>query len=178
MFVGRRPDTSVPGVVVIQSGGGGPVSASRCRDLGSADSVLDVRRGRPVASQPGVYDGPCQPARYMITLWSVRRRRMGFEWVCPDAGWRCGVGDYEEQAWPPEGLSVGRPGRRCIAQASARHGIDGRASHRGKRRRGPRGSPGSGVWPISDALTEKLRETLAPVLVEVHPRPGPLPRRA
>ena len=29
-----------------------------------------------------------------------------------------------------------------------------------------------GVWPMSDALTDRLRETTAPIALEVYPQPG------
>ncbi len=105
MFVGRRPDTSVPGVVVIQSGEEGRfpprVAASQFCGLGMtfvADLQLHLSR---------VYRRPVPACPLHDHSLVCETTADGVEWVCPDAEWRCAVGDYEEQAWPPEGLSDG-----------------------------------------------------------------------
>ena len=172
MFVGRRPDPAQPDVVVIQSGGDGRFRVTP-PDLGS-DSVrtfvmavqshLTQVYGRPV---------PACPLHDHALVFETQAD--GFAWRCPDATWRCAVGEYEEQAWPPKGLSDGGLAA-AISRRLSRHGIGG------IRRIGVSDEDDCqvakiGVGQTSNALTETLRETLAPVPVEVYPRPGPLPRR-
>jgi hypothetical protein len=174
MFVGRRSDANVRGVVVIQSGEDGRYRFA-LPDLGSADSVLmfvaDLQAHLTQVCRRAV---PACPLHDHALVCDTTKDR--FEWVCPNAAWRCAVGDYEEQAWPPKGLSVGGLAA-AVSRRLQRHGIGG-VRRIGVSDEGGRLVARIGVWPMSDPLTADLRHTLAPVLVEVHPKPGPLPRRA
>lgn len=174
MFVGRRPDATEPGVVVIQFGEEGRYRLA-LPDLGSVDSVgtfvADVQShltqvyGRSVPACP-LHDHSLV----------CENQADGFAWGCPDAEWRCAVGDYEEQAWPPDGLSAGGLAVAASRRLS-RHGIEG-VRRIGVSDEGGHQVAKIGVWPMSGALTEDLRKALAPVPVEVHPNPGPLPQRS
>jgi hypothetical protein len=110
MFVARRPDPEHPDLIVIQTGEDGrhalPVPNPRKRRsvemfIVAAQAHLHEVYGQPVPLCPE-HDHALVP----------RVERGGVEWVCPDGGWSCPLGAYEETTWPPP-LDSG-----CLAQPS------------------------------------------------------------
>jgi hypothetical protein len=96
MFVGRRTEDEDAHSVVIQTGEDGrhrvPVDLDSLETfMAAAQAHLTEVYGRPVP--------PCPLHGHALV---GRVRDGGAEWVCPDGGWSCAVGDYEERAWPPE----------------------------------------------------------------------------
>jgi hypothetical protein len=88
----------------------------------------------------------------------------GFDWVCPEARWRCGLGDYAEQAWPH--FRVGQlapiPSRRL-----ERHGITGVVRSFGVAE-GERGLVATFcVADLTSEVVAALTDAAAPLGVEV-----------
>jgi hypothetical protein len=168
MFVGRRVGASAPGKVLIQSGEEGRYELT-LPDIASLDSVEEfVSRlqahvstvyGKPVPTCP-VHDHPlvCRAVGGAVS------------WMCPDGDWRSPIGEYDEHNWPPADLDAeGVPD--AVIRRIARRDIDEvRELHPERREDG--WVVHVGVWPMSDSLTDRLREAAAPIAVEVHPQPG------
>ncbi|MGB0095603.1 MAG: hypothetical protein WBP81_24075 [Solirubrobacteraceae bacterium] len=172
MFTARRPDPGRPEVIVIQTGEDGrhvlPIpNLEQPRTLetfiAAAQAHLFDVYGQPVPLCP----------RHDHAL-VARVELGGIDWVCPDGAWRCAVGDYEENTWPPP-LAAGDLAAALSARLT-RRGV------RGVRRIGCMQQDGEwvvqvGIWPMSPAIIDAVTEAAAPMAVKIEPRPGTLPRR-
>jgi hypothetical protein len=87
-------------------------------------------------------------------------------WECPDGGWRCAVGDYEERTWPQrdvESLSS------ILSRRLQRRGTFPAVTTIGVRRSdGEQLIADFGVAEITDGLLEVLAEVAAPLPVTTH----------
>jgi hypothetical protein len=132
MFVGRRDDESAPDVVVIQTGEDGrhclraPTGSPEelMRFMASAQALVSADLGQSVPKCPE-HDHVLRPV--------LAEAEVG--WECPDGGWRCRLGDYDERSWPANleagGMAAAlcaRLGRRGI-QGWAQIGVE---SHNGE----------------------------------------------
>jgi hypothetical protein len=94
------------------------------------------------------------------------------QWVCPDGGWRCQLGSYDELTWPP-GIDE-RAG--VVAEALVKR-FD-RRGIRGWQRAGAELRDGAWVarvrvWPVDAQILEAIRSAAAPLTVEIEPGAPP-----
>lgn len=172
MFVGRRPQQDGRLTVVIQSGEDARYRIARPdptspedieRFMTEAQAHLTEVYGRAVPRCPdhdhalaaGATDG-------------------GPAWVCPEDGWRCPLGAYEELTWPPE-LSAGSMAAALGARLS-RRGVTGVIQIGFERRKGDWVAT-VGVLPMEPDLIDAIKDAAAPVAVDIWQHKGPLPRR-
>lgn len=127
-------------------------------ELGGAERTTRILGGRAEAEHPHTHSLEC------------RAFGDGPVWVCPDGEWRSPIGQYDELDWPPADLDAVTVPDRVFDRLSRRDVREVREAS-GERRSG-RWIVCIGVWPMSDALTARLREIAAPVEVEVYPQPG------
>jgi hypothetical protein len=164
MFTARRPDPQRPDQIVIQTGEEGrhalPIpSLVEPRTLeafiAAAQAHLYEVYGQPV---------PCCP---LHDHWlRARVERCAIEWVCPDGGWSCPLGDYEERTWPPD-LASGYLAAALSARLTRRQVT-------GVRRIGCDHRDGQsvfrvGIWPMSASTIDAVTRAAAPIPVECKP---------
>ena len=95
-----------------------------------------------------------------------RVERGGVEWVCPDGGWRCALGAYEEATWPPP-LDSGYLAAALSARLR-RRGVTGVRRIGGVERDG-RWVAQVGVWPMDPSIIDAVTRAAAPVPVVIEP---------
>jgi hypothetical protein len=168
MFVGRHATTDEWDAVVIQTGEEGrhqlPLhSGSLEAFMAAAQAHLSDVYGREV---PGC------PLHDHALVGRVRDAEA--EWVCPEGGWRCRLGEYEECTWPPDvdagslaAVLCGRLQRRRIAGWRSLACV----------RRGGQWIAEMEIWPMDPAVIDAVTRAAAPLPVEFRPQPGPLPLR-
>jgi hypothetical protein len=173
MFTARRPDPERPEVIVIQTGEEGR------RDL----PIPNLEQPRTLetfiaAAQAHLFDVYGQPVplcpRHDHAL-VARVELGGIEWVCPDGDWRCPLGDYEENTWPPS-LAAGDLAAALSARLT-RLGVTTGVRRIGCVERDGQWVAQVGIWPMSPAIIDAVTQAAAPMAVQIEPRPGPLPRR-
>ena len=87
-------------------------------------------------------------------------------WVCPQGAWRCPLGDYEEQTWPPA-LDAGDMAATFAARLG-RRGITGWRELGFSSREGRVGRE-VGLWPMDEDVMERISLAAAPIRAEFHP---------
>jgi hypothetical protein len=96
-------------------------------------------------------------------------------WVCPDGGWRCQLGDYDDLNWPP--TPDERPGDvvKALVKRFARRDIAGWQSASPSREMAPWAVRIS-VWPMDESVIEQMRCAADPIVLDVE-RGSPPPAR-
>lgn len=171
MFVGRRSEEDDWLTVVIQTGEDGryriaPPDPASPEDIErfmveAQTHLIDVY-GRPVPRCPrhdhvlGASAAEGEPA-----------------WVCPEDGWRCPVGAFEELTWPQQ-LSAGSMAAALGARLS-RRGVTGVIQIGFERRKGDWVAT-VGVLRMEREVSKAIKEAAAPIAVELWEHTGPLPQ--
>jgi hypothetical protein len=161
-YVGRRHVDGDGETFVIQDGEEGRLRLGR-PDLGSPGSVVAMAAAAQsyLGRERGEPTPRCPLHDHALGLAAVDG---GFEWVCPDAGWRCRLGDYAEQAWPH--FSVGQLAP-ILGRRLERRGIKGVRSFGVAE-----GENGLAVTfsaaDVTSELVAALTDAAAPRGVEVH----------
>jgi hypothetical protein len=173
MYVARRREDGDGETMVIQTGEEGrhrlrlpdmSSSTSIERFIAEAQTHLERVFGRPL---PG-----CLAHEH--ALCGVMERGQVW-WVCPDGGWRCQLGDYDDLNWPP--APDERPGDVVAALVNrfARRGIAGWQSVSPSRETAPWAVRIS-VWPMDGSVIEQMRRAADPIVLDVE-RGSPPPTR-
>lgn len=165
MFTARRPDPERPGVIVIQTGEEGrhDLPIPRVEQPRTLETFIAAAQ----AHLHRVYDQPVPRCPLHDHALIARVEPSGIEWVCPDGAWRCPLGAYEENTWPPP-LDAGY----LAAALSAR--LTRRAATTGVRRIGCVERHGQwiaqvGIWPMSPSIMTAVSQAAAPLQVEFEP---------
>lgn len=169
MFIGRRPQEDTPGTIVIQAGEDGRYPLA-LPDLGT-DSGVEAFVAEVQVVVGEVYGQPVPRCPEHDHALVARVRGEELSWACPEGGWRCSAGDYEELMWPPGAAAGGVP--ETISRRLARRGIDGLRTIGAELVEG-RWVARIEAWPVTEALSEELGAALAPMGFVVTPRaPAP-----
>jgi hypothetical protein len=170
MYVARRKEDGDQETMVIQTGEEGrhrlrlpdmSSSSSIERFIAEAQTHLERVFGRPL---PG-----CLAHEHALCgvveggqVW----------WVCPDGGWRCQLGDYDDLNWPP--APDQRPGDVVAALVNrfARRGIAGWQSASPSRETAPWAVRIS-VWPMDETVIEQMRRAADPIALNLEPGSPP-----
>ena len=162
MYVGRRSSDEDAETFVIQAGEEGRRRLS-WPDL-DADQSMEAVVAQAQAYSPGYSARRCRSARYTNTP-SWGGFAVGRSWLCPEGGWSCRLGDYEELTWPQLDVASLAP---ILSQRLQRWGINGVSV--GVRRTEQGLIADFGVREVSSELTQALRDAAAPLPVSVHKR--------
>lgn len=168
MFVGRRIGAGDSGEIVIQSGEEGRYQLS-LPDITSVASV-EAFVSRLQAHVSAVYGTPVPACPLHDHALACRSVDGSLSWFCPVDAWRSPIGEYDERNWPPTDLTA-ETVPDAVFRRLSRRAIDELREALPERR-----EDGwvirIGVWPISDAQIDRLRDAAAPIAVEVYPQPG------
>lgn len=169
MYVARRADNGDAETFVIQTGEEGrhrvqlrnmsdPLSIERC--------ARDVQRHLSALMGRGL---PRCPVRGHEHALNPQMRDGQLVWRCPDNGWSCGLGDYEENSWPQIGVSLAP----ILVHRLARRGLDNQWAILSVPET-PRGRVAKiSVQQLNDSLVTALANAAAPLPVEVAEYDGP-----
>jgi hypothetical protein len=170
MYVGRRAKDGDAATFVIQTGEMGR-RRFRLPDVSADVSIQGLVAETQAHLQEvlGILVPLC-PLHDHVLIGAVESGRLA--WVCPDGGWRCRAGEYEEQSWPQLDLESLAP---ILSRRLARRQIPGVVTVAVTRSKdGPVAD--IGVADVNADLIDALREAAAPVPVSVHREPRQLLR--
>jgi hypothetical protein len=171
MFVGRRDRDEDESSVVIQTGEEGRyrLSVPNVASPGSVEEFIAEAQ----AHLDEVFDRPLPPCPVHGHALIGQMRAGKITWVCPQGAWRCRLGDYEEQTWPPE-LDAGNMAA-ALAARLGRRGING-WRRLGFDRQAGGWTARIGLWPMDAELMERIAEAARPIPVAFEPDAS-MPRR-
>jgi hypothetical protein len=162
-YVARRRGAGDAGTFVIQTGEEGRLRLD-VPDLGSDASVmamvaaaqtyLEQVLGVPVPLCP-------QHDHALVSVVSDGALR----WVCPDGGWECALGEYEERTWPQMDVTSLAP---ILSRRLQRRGTFPVVCTIGVARLGGELVADFGVTEATDELVQILAEVAAPLRMQTH----------
>jgi hypothetical protein len=162
MYVGRRAQDGDADSCVIQTGEDGRYRLA-LPDLGSSRSIgrftceiqahLTEILGAPVPR--------CPQHDHALAGRALEGR---FVWECPEGGWRCGLGDYEERTWPQ--LDAGDKLAPILSRRLHRRGIAFRSL--GVNRTDDGIVAEVGLPEPTGELIDRIREAAAPLRAAFH----------
>jgi hypothetical protein len=166
--VHRLPATNSPLTVVIAS----PAAKDYVLSLPDLDAPETVERFVDALQQYliTVYREPvpvCPLNDHQHHL-TCQASRDTTTWSCPDGQWSCPIGQYNRCSWPPKKFEdLQTSAMNLLIDAEIEELRSGHCECRGGD-----WTVVLGVWPMSEALTERLRGIIAPISLELQPEPG------
>ncbi|HEY2437934.1 MAG TPA: hypothetical protein VGH93_12190 [Solirubrobacteraceae bacterium] len=172
MYVHRRAEDGDAESFVIQTGEEG-----RCRlrlpDLDSDPSIeATVAEAQAYLAQILDVPVPLCPMHQHALVGVARHARL--RWECPDGGWGCELGDYDEQTWPQLDVASLAP---ILSRRLQRRGAFPAVRLIGVTRAGDEPVAEFGLAEVNDELLRVLADVAAPLPVRTHLAPDIRPRR-
>ncbi len=173
MYVGRRESEGDAETFVIQAGEGGrsrlglpdlDSDASIEQVVAEAQAYLEQVLGAPV---------PLCPVHDHALRASISNGEL--TWGCPNGGWSCALGEYEERTWPQLDATAKLP--EILMRRLKRRGTFPTVVMIGVKGSGRQRVADFGVIGADAALLKVLSEVSAPLPVTTREAPGRLPRR-